>query len=167
MRKPMIVVAILGVVGLAVTSCVSSRARTCERHEMARHGEKWIDNARLRKIMRELDHEVSTYWPQGIEDKYSSACAAKTGRCLEEACWLAEGLVKAADKIPAAVAGIELCEMDERTLLAQTEVLRAQASELEAVACASNLDRMRRVLISIRTTCTSCHDRFRDPARGH
>jgi hypothetical protein len=154
----------LGLLILVSTTCVSSSVKQGDEQAAATEGRHWVQDWRLRAIMADLDREISTSWPQEIEEEYAATHSAKAARAMEEACWLSEGLVKAATRIPDAVAEVEMPEEESRAFLAKAETLRRQAQDLQATACAADVEKMRRVLTSIRTTCHSCHDRFREVA---
>ena len=150
-----------GSLGVALVSCVPSSAKRSEEQTVVTEAKPGIQDARLRGVMADLNREVCTCWPQDIEDDYAAANSARAGRALEDACWLAEGLANAASRIPDAIKHVELAEVDRQSFLAQAESLRRQALDLQDKACAGDIDRMRRILTSIRRTCRSCHDRFR------
>ena len=142
-------------------SCVSSSRMDEDRQAPVSPVTPWVKDAQVRAIMIDLAREITTCWPQ--EDEYAAAGPAKAARKLEDACWLAEGLARAAGRIPGAVAGLEMTEPDRRVFLAKAEALQRQAVELQEEACAADIDRMGRVLTTVMRTCCSCHERFRDP----
>jgi hypothetical protein len=164
MAKTTLVSVALGLLILATATCVSSSVRQGDEQAAATEGRHWVQDARLRAIMADLDREMSTSWPQEIEEEYSAAQSAKAARAMEEACWLAEGLVKASARIPEAVAHIKMPKEQRRAFLEKSDTLRKQAQDLQTTACTADVKKMRRVLTSIRRTCHSCHDRFREVA---
>ena len=155
------VMVIGGLTALFAGSCVSSSKMNQDRQAAVSQGTPWVRDAQVRAVMLDLAREITTCWPQ--EDEYAAAGPAKAARKLEDACWLAEGLARAAERIPEAVAGLEMTEPDRRVFLAKAEVLQRQATELQDEACAGDIDRMGRVLTTVMRTCCSCHERFRDP----
>lgn len=161
--KTMMSLALLGLLlGLHACATGGTKKTTVDDTEPG-PPEHWIQDARLRAIMRDLERETIVSWPQEIQDRYPPATKSQQAvKALEEACWLADGLAKAAGRIPAAVAHIDMSEADRRGFLAQVETLRDQAQKLEEVAGQADLDGMRQVLSHIRQTCNACHERFRD-----
>ena len=164
MPKTTAITAILGLLVLFSTTCVRSSVKQSDDPALAVEGRHWVQDERLRSIMADLEREISTSWPQEIEEEYTTAQSAKAAKAMEEACWLAEGLVKASSRIPDALAHVAMPEAERALFLEKADTLGRQAVELQATACAADVERMRRVLTSIRTTCHSCHDRFREVA---
>lgn len=68
----------------------------------------------------------------------------------------------AGGRISDGAARINIAEVDRRSFLAQAETLHDQALRLGVVAGTADVNGLRDVLASIRTTCNSCHERFRD-----
>jgi len=164
--RPLAIAITLGLVGILVPagSCTVK-----SQDQFGGHGQKpvqgnghWVQDARLREIMAELDREHSAVWPQEIEDEYRDRTTARSGRAYDELEELAAKLSETARRIPDAVAHISMPEVDRRSFLAQAETLHDQADRLRVSAAQDDLDEIRQALNSIEATCDSCHRRFRD-----
>jgi len=156
-------------IGLGALACVVAACQPSQKRDQDGPAssfaptEHWVQSQRLRAIMVDLERQVRTTWPQEIEDEYRAGAGSRSAaKALEEACWLADGLAGAAQRIPDAVAHIDMAEVDRRSFMAQVETLRDQAQQLELVAGNADVEGMRRVLDTIDQTCNSCHERFRD-----
>ena len=123
----------------------------------------WVHDAKLREIMARLDREMAASWPQEIEAEYTTPLASRrAARALEEACWLAEELVRAADAIPEAIRTVKLAEDERQLFVSQARTLREQAEHLQVVAGRADVTRMHATLTDINETCQACHERFRE-----
>lgn len=155
-----------GVLAAAVIplACRSPRAgregdRAGAKQDTATH---WVQDARLRELMTELDHLTFTTWPQEIAAERKENIARQTQEALDEACALAQGLATTASEIPDAVSKVKMSEADRRAFMALVETLHGQALRLEETGRTGNQDAMRATLQAIGDTCDSCHARFAD-----
>ncbi len=164
MFKHAIRIAIVGALILIPPSC--ARLTSIQEHQPTRLGEfetrHWVHSERLRAVMAILERDTLTTWPQEVENEYAAIDAEKTKQAFDEARSLAEQLASSAPTITAAVKAIRMSEADRRAFVAQADTLRDQARRLYDATEARNLDRMRADLKSIRATCRSCHERFRE-----
>ncbi len=118
----------------------------------------WVHDEQLRLVMGELAQRRLAIWPQEIEETRLE----RRREAFDQAEVLAGRLKMAAERIPVAVAHIDMTEVDRRSFLAQVETLFEQADDLTAAALREDLGSMRVVLARIDSTCDSCHRRFRD-----
>lgn len=125
------------------------------------YGDHWVHDTQLRALMNDLDRQVAVSWPQEIEEEYIATTSASVARQLEEACWLADALAKAADKIPAVLDRAALNSAGRQLFIDYVTALRTKAERLEQAAAQADVLSMRRVLHSIDRTCNDCHNRFR------
>lgn len=153
---------IAGVCLLVLTSACALRRGTDGGPRSIQESPHWIQDARLREIMNELESLTVKSWPQEIEAEYSQAEQYRLAQALWEARQLADGLARAADQIPVAVSHVSMSEADRRSFAAQVDVLRDQAVRLSEGAALGDRTAMQRVLDQIDATCNSCHERFRD-----
>ncbi len=112
--------------------------------------------------MDEIESLTAVTWPQELEPEISKPEIQRRLMMFAEAQSLAEGLARAADEIPKAVAKVEMSEADQRSFLAQVATLREQAQRLGEAARTGDDRRMEWHLNAINETCMSCHERFRD-----
>lgn len=124
----------------------------------------WIHSESLRTVMAVLEREALASWPQEVETEYAVKDAKEAQKAFDEARALAGQLASSTPGITAAVKTIRMSEADRRAYAAVVDTFRDQAQRLHDAAEAGDLDRMRTNLKSIRATCTSCHERFRDLA---
>jgi hypothetical protein len=147
---------------LLVSCAANHRSRREAPSEPSAESSHWVQDARLREIMQELDALQWTTWPQEVEAEYRDAVPPGAVQPFQQARELAEGLARAADQIPRTVEHIKMTEVDRRSFLTQVDVLKEQAHRLERSAAQTDREAMRRHLIALNETCLSCHDRFRD-----
>jgi hypothetical protein len=148
-----------------VWSCADGGAG--QRHD-ARAGDPAsahaVHSARLHAIMSRLGRTTTKTWPQEIEaERAADAEQARAAR-FEEARQLAAAMSSAAEQIPAAIADVQLEPADRQHFLAQVELLRGQARDLEGAAGRQDFEGMRSTLRSARATCNGCHSQFRPVA---
>ncbi len=160
MRKSGVVIPAVLTICVLVSACARTDIRQSEIRPADGEHHHCVHDVRLRSAMRELNREVSTSWPQEIEDEYATSSSARTGKALEEACWLSDGLTKSAEKISGLTSDLDLSDRDQVEFSKLAALLGTQAQRLEKVACGRDIDRVRRVLTSIRSTCRMCHERF-------
>lgn len=156
-----IVLALVGCTGLTCTTPnkdVGPRDRA-EVEPAARHA---IHTAELERVMDEIDRYRRHRWPQEVEAELQSAKLAQSQRAFTRAGELTDSLATAATQITTALEGVELSEADRRAFLAKVDVFEDQISRLRRAVSEYDAERMNQVLREIDTTCTSCHERFRD-----
>jgi|GEM_PF-1346764 len=142
-------------------SCTSPPDRRAMRGADIETGGHWVQDARLREVMADLDRQVAVSWPQETQEEYMSTTSVSAARQLEEACWLADALAAGADKIRSTLEGSDLNDADRKEFLTHVDELRFRAERLQKSAEQADVVAMRRVLDSIDHTCNSCHNRFR------
>ncbi|NOT00345.1 MAG: cytochrome c [Phycisphaerales bacterium] len=128
-------------------------ASPAERH--------WVHDARIRRIMADLERQRSTSWPQEIQPEQAEI-GKDVDPALDDVVGAADELTAAAAQIPEAVARVEMNEADRRAFQAQVETLADQAKRLRTAAANRDVAAIRSTLTNIETTCVSCHERFRD-----
>jgi len=156
------VIACVTLILFPVACAPGPRGQREVRHEPSAKNSHWVQDARLREIMQQLDRLPWSTWPQEVEAEYRGAVPPGAVQPFQQARELAEGLADAADQIPRAVEHIRMTEVDRRSFLVQVDVLKEQARRLERAAAQNDRETMRRHLIALNETCLSCHDRFRD-----
>lgn len=164
MPRSILLVVIFNSILLLSSSCSLSTSRT--RHQKIGIGEietrHWIHSEHLRTVMASLEQEALSSWPQEVENEYAIINKEKSKRSYQEAQTLAKLLANTAPQIIQATVEFKLSEADYRGFVAQADTLKEQAQRLHQAATGGDIDRMRQELKSIRATCRSCHERYRD-----
>ena len=173
MRR-MLFAAVAGGVLLGAASCASSRGGG--RRDLTpvpadratgvrRPGEHWVQNERLRDVMKQVSQHAQR-WPTGVpadpESSQSAEAQAEADEAFRDAAALADGLAEAAQRIPRSVADHPMSAEDRRGFNAEAERLRTQALELRRAARGRQVEQMQRRLDAISSTCVSCHSQYRD-----
>jgi cytochrome c556 len=123
-----------------------------------------VHSSRLHSIMSRLGRTTAKTWPQEIEAERAADAEQARAQRFEEARQLAAAMSGAADQIPAVIADVQLEPADRQQFLAQVELLRGQARDLEGAAGRHDFEGMRATLQSVRATCNGCHSQFRPVA---
>jgi len=166
---------VLGVVvagALAVASCRHSDSeRTAAggndvggSAQVGRVGEHWVQNERLRDVMRQISDHAAR-WPAGVPDDpeaSSRQAREEADEAFRDAASLADGLATAAGRIPRSVADHPMSAEDRSGFNAEAARLRDEALRLRKAARARRVEPMQRSLDAISSTCISCHSRYRD-----
>ncbi|UCD30411.1 MAG: cytochrome c [Planctomycetota bacterium] len=147
---------------LAISSCRPSptkdyQQRLAQTAEPARHA---IHTDRLHAIMADLGRQVAKTWPQEMEAEAKADADRTRAESFENARKLGRALAETAEKIPHAVADVDMPDADREAFLASARMLRGQASSLARFAREQNTKRMRHTLNTIQTTCYGCHSQF-------
>jgi cytochrome c556 len=155
------VLALLGVAGITCTT-QSKDAGPAQGHDVkpvARHA---LHSAQLEAVMEDIERYRRQSWPQEVEAELDSAKLARSQRAFARASQLSERLATAAGQVARALEDVELSESDRRAFLAKVEVFKDQVDRLRQAVTEQDAADMRRAMREIDTTCTSCHERFRD-----
>jgi soluble cytochrome b562 len=137
----------------------SSRAETKPAQGVKRTNDHWVQGEQLRAMMATISSQAEKL-PRGLPEDVESAPATK--ETFAQAIATADTLASAAQRIPLAVAGVEMSEADRNAFNATAQTLGTQAATFKKWAQAGDVEEMQRSLASIKTTCTSCHVRYRD-----
>jgi soluble cytochrome b562 len=154
-------------ISLTLSSCMSKKETTAEAPRVqgktapgVRHtNDHWIQGEQLRAMMASISSQAEKL-PRGLPEDVESAPATK--QTFDQAIATADVLSSAAQKIPLAVAGVEMSEADRNAFNATAQTLASQAATFKKWAQAHDVEEMQRSLVSIKSTCTSCHLRYRD-----
>ena len=156
---------------LAVAACTPSHtphqpaAPDKDVRPPARLGEHWVQDERLRAVMRQISQHASR-WPAGLpeepEVKETDRSRADAEQAFRDASALAEGLAEAARQIPRSVADHPMSAEDRRGFAAEADRLRRQALDLRRAARGRQVEHMQRAFEQISSTCVSCHSQYRD-----
>jgi len=149
---------------LAAVTCTSEKRSAAPRavegmKPAARHA---VHSAELERVMERIETFRRHSWPQEVEPELESAKLARSRRAFARAAELSESLAAAAKQVSGAITSVELGQADRRAFLAKVEVFAEQVDRLRQAVADHDAERMRRMLRAIDTTCTSCHERFRD-----
>ncbi len=118
-----------------------------------------VQGQQLRAMMATLSSQAEKL-PKGLPDDVESAPA--TRQTFANAIATADALSSAAQRIPLAVAGVDMSEADRNAFNATAQTLASQAATFKKWAQTRDVEEMQRSLTSIKSTCTSCHLRYRD-----
>jgi cytochrome c556 len=121
--------------------------------------EHWVQGEQLRAMMATISSQAEKL-PKGLPEDVESSPATK--QTFDQAIATADVLASAAQKIPLAVAGVEMSEADRNAFNATAQTLGSQAATFKKWAQARDVEQMQRSLTNIKSTCTSCHLRYRD-----
>jgi soluble cytochrome b562 len=163
MRLSLILLALL----ISLSSCMSKKEVRTESPQaerkpvpgVKRTNDHWVQGEQLRAMMATISSQAEKL-PSGLPEDVESAPATK--QILAQAVATADVLSSAAQRIPLAVAGIEMSEADRNAFNATAQTLGSQAATFKKWAQAGDVEQMQRSLTSIKSTCTSCHVRYRD-----
>ena len=163
MRFLIILLALIG----CISSCTSQkevrvespRVESKPAQGVKRTNDHWVQGEQLRAMMATLSSQ-SEKLPRGLPDDVESHPATK--QTFAQAIATADILSSAAQRIPLAVAGVEMSEADRNAFNATAQTLATQAATFKKWAQARDVEEMQRSLTSIKSTCTSCHVRYRD-----
>jgi soluble cytochrome b562 len=163
MRFSIILLALIG----CISSCTSKkevrvespRVESKPAQGVKRTNDHWIQGEQLRAMMATLSSQAEKL-PRGLPDDVESHPATK--QTFAQAIATADILSSAAQRIPLAVAGVEMSEADRNAFNATAQTLANQAATFKKWAEARDVEEMQRSLTSIKSTCTSCHVRYRD-----
>jgi cytochrome c556 len=152
---------------LCLSSCMSKKETRSEQPQAAskpaqgvKHtNDHWVQGEQLRAMMATISSQAEKL-PRGLPEDVESAPA--TQQVFTQAIATADVLASAAQRIPLAVAGVEMSEADRNAFTATAQTLGAQAATFKKWAQARDVEQMQRSLTSIKSTCTSCHVRYRD-----
>jgi soluble cytochrome b562 len=163
MRLSLILLASL----IGLSSCMSKKETHTESPQvesqppkgMKHTNDHWVQGEQLRAMMATISSQAEKL-PSGLPGDVESAPATK--QTLAQAAATADILSSAAQRIPLAVAGVEMSEADRNAFSATAQTLATQAATLKKWAQAGDVEEMQRSLTAIKSTCTSCHVRYRD-----
>ena len=162
MRSSLILPAIL----ICLASCTSKKETRSESPQAGnpapgvKHtNEHWVQGEQLRAMMATISSQAEKL-PRGLPEDVESA--PTTQQVFSQAIATADVLASAAERIPLAVAGVEMSEADRNAFNATAQTLSTQAAAFKKWAQARDVEQMQRSLTSIKSTCTSCHMRYRD-----
>ena len=137
----------------------SARIETKTAQGVKHTNDHWIQGEQLRAMMATISAQ-SEKLPRGLPEDVESAPA--TAKTFAQAITTADILASAAQRIPLAVAGVEMSEADRNAFNTTAQTLSTQAATFKKWAEARDVEQMQRSLASIKSTCTSCHVRYRD-----
>jgi len=163
MRSSLILLASL----MCLASCMSKKEIRSEQPQaeskpvqgVKRTNDHWVQSEQLRAMMASISAQAEKL-PHGLPEDVESAPA--TQQIFSQAIATADVLASAAQRIPLAVAGVEMSEADRNAFNATAQTLSTQAATFRKWAQAHDVEQMQRSLASIKSTCTSCHVRYRD-----
>jgi soluble cytochrome b562 len=141
------------------TRIESSGAESKPAQGVKRTNDHWVQGEQLRAMMSTISSQAEKL-PRGLPEDVESAPA--TQQVFNQAIATADILASAAQRIPLAVAGVEMSEADRNAFNATAQTLSTQAATFKKWAQARDVEQMQRSLASIKSTCTSCHVRYRD-----
>jgi hypothetical protein len=124
-------------------------------------GEHWIQDERLREVMAELNRQMRESYPTGLPDDVESK-SPPLQRAFAQAATLADGLARAANRIPNAIRDKRISDDDRRGFLEEAATLRTHAEKLKFAAEEHQLEPMQRSLLGINATCIACHSKYKD-----
>lgn len=152
---------------ISLSSCMSKKESRIESPQaeskpapgLKHTNDHWVQGEQLRAMMATISSQAEKL-PRGLPDDVESAPATK--QTLAQAVATADVLSSAAQRIPLAVAGVEMSEADRNAFNATAQTLASQAATFKKWAQAGDVEEMQRSLTAIKSTCTSCHVRYRD-----
>ena len=167
--------AALGIVAVATLAIASCRQSGTERQgeggadvgsagRVGQIGEHWVQNERLRDVMKQISQHAAR-WPAGVPDDpeaSSRQAQEEADEAFRDAAALADGLAAAAKQIPRSVADHPMSAEDRAGFQSEAARLREEALRLRKAARARRVEPMQRSLDAISSTCISCHSRYRD-----
>lgn len=115
-----------------------------------------VHNRELRKIMRRMQSLTFSRMPQELGDDAGRRLSA------ERASLIASQLAAAADEIVMAAPQLKLSDSEQADFIAEAEALRARAGALRQRAASGEVPATDPALAAVKTSCTHCHERFRD-----
>jgi hypothetical protein len=128
-----------------------------------RIGEHWIQDERLRDVMADVSRRMRENYPSGLPDDPEQSAPPEIGRALVDAAKLADGLVKASERMPLAIKGnVAISDEDRAGFLREARTLRKHALQLSEAAGEWQIEGMQRSLQGINATCIACHSRYKD-----
>ena len=163
MRRSLTLLALL----MSLSSCTSKKeiqsdsppAENKQAPGVKRTNDHWVQGEQLRAMMATISSQAQKL-PRGLPEDVESAPA--TRQVFSQAIATADVLASAAQRIPLAVAGVDMSEADRNAFNATAQTLATQAATFKKWAEARDVEQMQRSLTSIKSTCTSCHVRYRD-----
>jgi len=163
MRLSLILLASL----IGLSSCMSKKEIHTESPQaqgqppkgLKHTNDHWVQGEQLRAMMATISSQAEKL-PHGLPGDVEQTPATKES--LAQAVATADILSSAALRIPLAVAGVDMSEADRNAFNATAQTLGAQAATFKKWAQAGDVEEMQRALTTIKSTCTSCHVRYRD-----
>ena len=123
----------------------------------------WIQNDELYAVMKRLGASTSANWPETLpDDPEIEVTPQMREQAFRDGVRLASALADSAKEIPRSVAGFQMSGADRMMFASNANVLSDQARHLGRAARARNVESMQRQLDGIRSSCVSCHTRFKD-----
>lgn len=123
----------------------------------------WIQNDDLYAVMKRLGAKTADNWPSTLPDDPEVAVTPEMReRAFREGAALATALADSSREIPRSVATVPMSEADRTTFAGIANGLSDQARLLGQAARGRNVEGMQRHLDSVRSSCMSCHTRFKD-----
>ena len=152
---------------IGLSSCMSKKEVRSESPQVETQPAKglkhtndhWVQGEQLRAMMATISAQAEKL-PRGLPEDVEAAPATK--QTLAQAVATADVLSSAAERISLAVAGVEMSEADRNAFNATAQTLATQAATFKKWAQAGDVEQMQRSLTAIKSTCTSCHVRYRD-----
>ena len=152
---------------ICLSSCMSKKESSSESPQTVskpaqgvKHtNEHWVQSEQLRAMMATISSQAEKL-PHGLPEDVEAAPA--TQQMFTQAIATADVLASAAQRIPLAVSGVEMSEADRNAFNATAQTLGTQAATFKKWAQARDVEQMQRSLTSIKSTCTTCHVRYRD-----
>jgi soluble cytochrome b562 len=152
---------------IVLSSCMSRKEVGTESPRLeskpaasVRHtNEHWVQSEQLRTMMTSISTQAEKL-PKGLPEDVESAPATK--KMFADAMATADILALAAQRIPLAVANVEMTEADRNAFNATAQTLASQAATFKKWGQARDVEEMQRSLTSIKSTCMTCHARYRD-----
>jgi len=132
-----------------------------ERFTTPKH---WVEDEHLRAAMKKIE---TIPWPANLpQDPEAPESPSERKTAFREAAQLAQSLAESASRIPNSTNLAGMSEADRNAFLNYAEALQSQASQLEQATHRGQVEPMQQSLDAIRSTCVSCHTRFRDLTGG-
>lgn len=123
----------------------------------------WIQNDELYDVMKQLGVTTAANWPTDLpDDPEVPTTPEMRAQAFRDGMRLADALSQSAREIPRTVAGMRMSEADRMSFTSNAHVLSDQARLLGQAARKHNVEGMQRQLEAIRSSCISCHTRFKD-----
>lgn len=123
----------------------------------------WIQNDELYNVMKQLGVTTSANWPTDLpDDPEVPTTPEMRAQAFRDGIRLADALAQSAREIPRTVAGVRMSEADRMSFTSNAHVLSDQARLLGQAARKHNVEGMQRQLEAVRSSCISCHTRFKD-----
>ncbi len=122
-----------------------------------------VQTPQLQALMKVIAMTADDYTPRTRPiDVESPTPKADLEKAYAQAGILADALVTAADRIPAAVEDRPLSAETRSGFLAEARTLRRLSVDLKKFASEKKAESMSRSLDQINATCITCHTRYRD-----